>query len=75
MQHMDESVGSRTAALHSGTASGMRRTRIETNPGQVEIRLDSCVVQDGQPGSHKSGRGPAVIKEFTHGPVILHDVV
>lgn len=28
MQHVDDSVGSRTAALHSGMASGMRRTRI-----------------------------------------------
>lgn len=55
MQHMVESVGSRTAALHSGTASGMRRTRIETNPGQVEIRLDSCVVQDG--GVFRAGQG------------------
>lgn len=48
MQHVAESAGSRTAALHSGMASGMRRTRIETNPSQVEIPLDSCVFQDGR---------------------------
>lgn len=47
MQDAAESVGSRTAALHSGMASGMCRTRIETNPSQVEIPLDSCVIQDG----------------------------